>query len=204
MASPPFSLQQLFSFCLFAVSMICPTCKAEFRDPFFVRNATVTIENLDLRCANCNAVIPFESGTYAFDGDGLARLLSGPEFSPVVLQQLKHLVEQTKGAPETAENFVAAANAILPSLGDRLEAYLDTRKNTMAALGLLLTIIIWALAQYNSSSSPAPTTTNNTYNSLSVASPGAQPSGVRGIKIGPPAPRGSNLLPPQRKKRRKK
>jgi hypothetical protein len=168
----------------------------------------VTSVVLDTTCPRCGRSHKVELGKVNFDEKGLGSLLSGEEFTPKVLSDLKTLAEKTLAEPEIAKDFIAAANEIAPKLGDRLDAYLAGQKNIMELIKLLLTILTAALATmgyFKNKPAPTPTTVNNTYN-FPIASPlsARQMDELRKIQSQASPQKRSNLTPPKKRKPRKK
>jgi rRNA maturation protein Nop10 len=180
----------------------CPYCGNKFQSRFFSGGPgnvyTFTNTTLTESCPRCGrSVQSMPSGSYTFDEDGVARLLASPEFTPAVLGQLKELAQKAQNDPELAQNFTAEANAILPSLGDQLEAFCDKRKYTIAFFVFIITAITGMYGMLKSEDPPSTTINyQNTYISVSSEKP---------IHLRPldpsPSPRGTHLTPKKKKRK---
>jgi hypothetical protein len=160
-------------------------------------------QTIQKACPECGTTIASNIPDLESDGKGgLKQLFTGPEFTPAVLGQLKTLAEEALATPEIAANFAEQVNKIVPSLGDKLEVYLGTRKNTIDAFSKLiqlLTLMLATVAFVKSKQAPAPVTNN--YYAAPIASPlsASQTANLRRIQNAP-STRGSNSTPPKKKK----
>lgn len=113
--------------------------------------------------AKMGDIVVDEHGLSTIDEHGLARLLSGPQFTPEVLNQLKNLAGAAMTDPAAADAFAKQANALVPTLGDKLELYFKSRAETMKFLGLLFVAIGLVLNNFLKKEAKAPVINNYNY-----------------------------------------
>lgn len=144
------------------------------------------------KCPICGQENAQDLGSITIDERGLTQIFSSPEFTPTVLKQLKTLVEETQAEPAKVAEFVAKADAIVPSFSRKFKAHLKTPEGLIAFLAMILPTIISLLALF--SSSDKPTTVNNYYYPQPIES--QSPAKAREL----PTKRGSNFTPPKKKR----
>lgn len=100
------------------------------------------LENNYETCPNCGNDVSYPNGTFSFDEKGIATLLSGPDFTREVLQELKNLTQQVKDQGLSLEEFKSRASAITPA-AEGLAAYAPKNATELAGyLTFLLALIL--------------------------------------------------------------
>ncbi|MBC7826888.1 MAG: hypothetical protein H7122_04020 [Chitinophagaceae bacterium] len=94
------------------------------------------------------------NGHFSFDGEGMATLIAGPEFTKEAIEQLKNIIQKAKAQKLTPDEVKTEVARVNPKLADFIP------KDFADLVGFLTFVI--ALLTYLSNSNP--TIINNTHN----------------------------------------
>jgi hypothetical protein len=117
-------------------------------------SASITFSNNVVPCSVCGRGSRVMEGTFDFDRDGLARMLSGPQWTRDMLLRVANLAEHARvdlerantvdKAEDVAIRFLAETENVDSALASRLLGALtsrDTRMEIYTVLGILLAAI---------------------------------------------------------------
>lgn len=143
----------------------CPNCKFTFETNLIrSKNSThTTFTNIYEACPNCEyPYAKWLDGTYNFDSNGFATLVSGPEFTIRTLKKLLELAEEAKKRDYTAAQFKEEAEKINP----QISRFLPQNFADVTGFLALVIAIISLIVQLKSDG--ASTTITNNYNNTTI------------------------------------
>lgn len=142
----------------------------------------VVIENNRVTCPKCSSVAKLLDGTFNFDKDGLATLLSGPQITFEILTQLKLLAEKAIKDEYSTETFKEKAKSISPIL-EFLNSFIpeDKKEFRNYFYTFLTGLILFLLSEANDSEQNIKNNIYNTYNIRNVEN--TKPFVQKGAKL---------------------
>jgi hypothetical protein len=97
----------------------CPNCGSVNKFPFEFINSHIEIgEEVIMECYKCHSSYKVPEGKFYFDKNGIASILSGPEFTNEALYKLKALTEKAKRERYSPDQF--RAEIAVMAIPDRL------------------------------------------------------------------------------------
>ena len=101
---------------------LCKNCGLVFKSRMFSfkGSTNVTISDVGEPCPNCGYTASLLDGTFDFDENGNAVLVSGPPLTSTIVKALKDLVLKAKQENFTPQKFIEEANSISPEAGSNL------------------------------------------------------------------------------------
>jgi len=95
---------------------VCTKCRLIFDSPgiSIVDSQSVSLHNNYTKCPKCNSKARFLDGTFNFDENGIASVLSAPQFTTEILTQIKSLLEQVQEKQITTEEFHKKVETLPP------------------------------------------------------------------------------------------
>ena len=145
----------------------CPRCKHIFSGATFI-NTVASFSNNVMRCPYCKFPGGQSlNGTFSFDAEGAATLISGPEFTQEVLRQLEIFAIQAEKEKYSPEKVKTEIKKIHPNLSDFIP---QTFGDVMAFLAFLVSVLTYL----NESKNVTVNNTKNNYYQL----PRADTSGL--------------------------
>lgn len=123
---------------------ICSKCKLIFEDRGIdiADSQNVTLSNNYTKCPKCKSKARFLEGTFNFDTNGIATVLSAPQFTTEILDKIKGLLEQAQKRKITPEEFQKEVNNLPPLIRRIINLIIPKEPSAFwAMLGVLLMII---------------------------------------------------------------
>ena len=142
----------------------CSHCNYTFTSRMFsiVDSINVSLEGNTETCPRCGSRANVLDGTFDFNAQGIAKLISGPAFTQDVYKQFVSLVERARNEELNKEEFVREAQAISPLLASSIRRYLP---NDSASFIALLAFLWGIFTFYSDKKDDKQTTTIiNNYN----------------------------------------
>lgn len=139
---------------VYAECLFCGVVEAKGFNISGARNVTL-VGNRD-RCPNCKRETKVLDGTFDFDPNGFARVLTGPDWTREAYAEAHRILlnaqHQIKGGANEGEVLVKAAgalNEVRPGLGTRLAKLWssDLFGNTWAFLGFVVPLLLLLVDQ---------------------------------------------------------
>jgi hypothetical protein len=137
----------------------CKNCGIVFesRALSFKGSINVTISNVFESCPQCGNIANVLDGTFDFDANGNATLVSGPPLTRNIVNAIRNLVEIAKKENFTKEKFIEEANNISPEAGDYLAKFVPKSFSDIMAFFMF----ILAILAYLESRQPKHEAVNN-------------------------------------------
>ena len=161
-----------------------PKCRLIFEySGIIIKDSTnVVIENNRVTCPKCCSVAKLLDGTFNFDKDGLATMLSDPQITFEILTQLKLLAEKAIREEYSAETFIEKAKSISP-IFEFLNSFIpeDKKEFRNYFYTFLTGLILFLLSKANDSEQNITNNIYNTYNVRNVEN--TKPSIQKGVKL---------------------
>jgi len=126
----------------------------------------VVMNNNYQECPYCGTMMRLEDGVFSFDEDGIATLLSDPEFTTDKLLQLHELALAAQRRKYSAEKFKEEAEKITPKAGLLALHTPKTFADMMAFYSFLSVLIFGIITAYQNSKDNSSTPIVNNYTTI--------------------------------------
>ena len=123
---------------------VCTKCRLIFDSPEIkiVDSQSVSLNHNYTRCPKCNSKAQFLEGTFNFDENGIASVLSAPQFTFEILAKIRSLLEKVQEQQITPEEFHKSVDT-LPLLIKRIINLIIPKESSgfWAMVGVLYMVI---------------------------------------------------------------
>lgn len=123
---------------------VCPECKSIFEDRgiTIVGSTNVTLSNNSTTCPKCGSRAKYLDGTFNFDSNGVATVLSAPHFTVDILKIVKDLIEKAQNGEITPEEFHKEINKLPSLVSNILELVVPKEPSGFwAMIGVMILVI---------------------------------------------------------------
>ncbi len=123
---------------------VCLVCKSIFEDRgITIKCSTnVTLSNNSTTCPKCGSRAKYLDGTFNFDSNAVATVLSAPQFTVDILRIVKDLIEKAQNGRITPEEFHQEINK-LPGLASNILKLIVPKEPSgfWAMIGVMILVI---------------------------------------------------------------